>query len=140
LIPKPVITKLYSLGKKERLKSHKIITKLFKEGQSFSNFPFRVLFLLHSDIEHSLQAGFSVGSKHFKKAVDRNRIKRLLREAYRKQKTELESVLKNNRQQISVFFIYTGRELPDYPLIMEKMTGTLGTLIAKINAIHLKNK
>ena len=72
-----------------------------------------------------LQAGFSVSKRHFKKAVDRNRIKRLMREAYRLQKNELELIIKSRPVNLVFFIIYTGKDLPDYPLVFEKVKGIL---------------
>lgn len=76
----------------------------------------------------SLQAGFTVGTKHFKKAVDRNRIKRLLRETYRVNKHSLKSFLEENNMHVAVFFIYTGKEMVDYNLISGKMKMVLEKL------------
>lgn len=81
-----------------------------------------------SNDQPSLQAGFTVGTKHFKKAVDRNRIKRLMREAYRVNKHSLRSSLEENNSNIAVFFMFTGKELPDYQLILEKMKQALEKL------------
>ena len=61
-----------------------------------------------------LQAGFAAGSRNFKTAVDRNRIKRLIKEAWRLQKNELKEQLKKQNRKLNVFFIYTGKELPAY--------------------------
>ena len=79
--------------------------------------------------EHpALQAGFTVGTKHFKKAVHRNRIKRLMRETYRTNKHSLKSSLEKKDSNLAVFFVFTGKELPEYPLVLEKMKQTLGKL------------
>ena len=82
--------------------------------------------------ESSLQAGFGAGSRHFKKAVDRNRIKRLSREAYRLQKKPLLQQLEEKRLSLAVFFIYTGRELPDYATVTDKIGVALQKLIREI--------
>ena len=110
----------YTFKKEERLKSRKAIEQLFQQGKSFSNFPFRVLWEFNERPGSVLQTGFAVSSKHFKNAVDRNRIKRLMREAYRLQKNELQVRLKQKQKQLAVFFIYTGNELPEYDLIFKK--------------------
>ena len=122
--------------KKEKLKSRKQIERVFREGRSFSLFPFKVCFLLQSldeaGAKSPLQAGFGAGSRHFKKAVDRNRIKRLSREAYRLQKKPLLQSLEEKRLSLAVFFIYTGRELPDYVTVTDKIGVALQKLIREL--------
>lgn len=114
--------KQFTLGATERLKSRKLIEKLFKEGKGFNVVSFRVLYLfLEENNAHSLQAGFTVSSRNFKKATERNRIKRLTKEAWRLQKNELSERLKKNGKHLIVFLIYTGKELPDYNLVRVKM-------------------
>lgn len=77
----------YTLGKEERLKSRKIIGRLYTEGKSIKVFPLRMVFLQtdHTS-DFPCQVAVSVPKRNFKRAVDRNRIKRLLRESYRLQK------------------------------------------------------
>ena len=119
----------YTFKKEEKLKSRKAIEQLFKEGKSFSIFPFRILWEIKEANSSPLQTGFAVSSKHFKKAVDRNRIKRLMREAYRLQKNDLQNHLTQQQKQVVVFFIYVGNELPEYPFIFEKTKAVLNRLI-----------
>ncbi len=122
------------LGKNRRIKSRKLTEQLFSQGQRFAQFPIRVLYLLQKPEKPgtlNLQAGVAVSSRQFKKAVDRNRIKRLLREAYRIQKQDLETLLQQNQQQLFVFFVFTGKELPEYLLLKEK----LGVILQKLSTI-----
>lgn len=149
----------FTWKKAEKLKSRKRIERVFREGKSFSLFPYRVIFLLQpigagasmpggdggdpasrpgaaakaprSDWA-PLQAGFGASSRHFKKAVDRNRIKRLGREAYRLQKEPLLRRLTGKGLSLAVFFIYTGKELPEYATITEKIGVILQKLIKEI--------
>jgi ribonuclease P protein component len=132
----------YTLGKTERLKSRKIIEQLFKEGKSFSSFPFRVLYImveqqagqLTAQQQAPLQCGFGVSTRHFKKAVHRNRVKRLAREAWRLQKNELQQLLATQQKQLAVFMIYTGNEIPAYAVVYEKTGSILKKLTDKIGA------
>jgi len=69
----------------------------------------------------SLQAGFTVSTRYFKKAVDRNRIKRLMRESYRLQKNNLKTSLEENHKSLAIFFIYTADSLPRYEEVAQKI-------------------
>ena len=94
--------------------------------------PYRVLYKFIQPAEKSsMLFGTGVSAKNFKKAVDRNRIKRLTREAYRLQKTPLQEKLKTKNIQLNVFFIYTGRELPEYTEIYKK----IGLALNKLNKL-----
>lgn len=121
--------KQFSLGATERLKSRKLIEALFKEGKIINIFPFRTLYMFLEENSVHLQAGFSASSRNFKKATDRNRIKRLTKEAYRLQKNDLTAALEKHNKHLIVFFIYTGKELPDYQTVKEKMQLILQQLI-----------
>ena len=121
-------------GKIEKLKSRKLVEELFARGKSLHLFPIRISykFLPLLDNEKTiLQVGVSVSKRNFKKAVDRNRIKRLLREAYRLQKQELIQVLKAQGKQGYVFFIYTDKQIPQYAIVFDAMTKCLEILKRK---------
>jgi ribonuclease P protein component len=123
----------FTWEKKEKLKSRKRIERVFREGKSLMLFPFKVWWLLQTEpVESPLQAGFGASSRHFKKAVDRNRIKRLSREAYRLQKRPLLQRLKEKERYMAVFFIYTGKDLPDYTTVTQKIGVALQKLIKEI--------
>ncbi len=134
--------KQFTLNKRERIKKRKEIECLFKEGMVFNVSPLRVFYFFDRDrhseaLEESkektfLKVGVGVSKRHFKKAVDRNRIKRLMREAYRLQKLPLQNMLKEKGYSLQVFFIYTGKELPEYLLIKEKIAIVLLQLQQKI--------
>jgi ribonuclease P protein component len=128
--------KKFTLKKVERLKRRKVIEKLFSEGRAVTSFPIRVQYKMDDPLlTVSLQAGFSVSSRTFKKAVDRNRIKRLMREAYRLQKAPLEQALQTKQQKLALFLIYTGKELPNYVLVREKIEVVLKKLLQTIQAV-----
>lgn len=126
-----IMAKQFTLGKNERLKSRKAIDQLFNGGKSFSMPPFRVYYMISEDASSLLQFGAGVSSKNFKKAVDRNRIKRVTREAWRLQKNELAELLREQNKKLNVFFIYTMKDLPVYKTVYEK-TGKIITKLAGI--------
>lgn len=125
----------FTLKKEERLKRRKIIEQLFSEGRAVTAFPIRVQYKIVGQLTAPLQAGFSVSSRNFKKAVDRNRIKRLMREAYRLQKNPLQEALQTKEQKLALFLIYTGKELPEYTLVYEKVEMVLRKLLQTIQAV-----
>ncbi len=130
------MAKQFTLGKDERLKSRKAIDQLFKEGQRFSVPPFRVCYQFTAA---ELKFGITVPAKNFKKAVDRNRVKRLAREAWRLQKNELQQVLPEKNKGLDVFLIYTAKELPDYSLIAGKVNIVLKKFLKLVNETPAAN-
>lgn len=124
----------FTFNKQEKLKSRKLIQQLFAEGQSFLVFPVKVMYLQVAEpMDFSLKVGVSASSRSFKKAVDRNRIKRVLREQYRLNKLPLHQFITENNQQIVVFFIYIGKALPEKGLVEKKMPIIIQKLINTIN-------
>lgn len=126
------MSKQFTLGKNERLKSRKQIDQLFTGGKSFMVSPFKVYFSIGGEAsitKSTLQFGVGVGAKNFKKAVDRNRIKRLIREAWRLQKNELKETVSVRGNKMNVFFIYTGKELPDFATVKDKVAIALKKLV-----------
>jgi RNase P protein component len=184
--------------KAEKLKSRKRIERVFREGRSFSVFPYKVVYLVSptggsaekgdrasggpteggseaaqvdagraakasrstepvkSPSEPAkfpiapvkfpvapatppiasvkspiapVQAGFGAASRNFKKAVDRNRIKRLSREAYRLQKGPLLEQLARKGLSMAVFFVFIGKELPDFPTASARIGVALQKLL-----------
>ncbi len=74
-----------------------------------------------------------MSGKNFKRAVDRNRVKRLAREAYRLQKKQLQEVTMQKKLQLNIFFIYTGKELPAFNIVREKVNVILNKLTKIVN-------
>ena len=119
----------HTLGKLERLKSKKLIEKLYEQGSSVKSFPLRMVYLQtkHTS-DFPAQVGVSVSKRNFKSAVDRNRIKRLLRESYRLQK----EILYDHLQNPYVFMIsYLGKEEIKYEEMYAKMTKLLTLFVAE---------
>lgn len=124
-----------TLNKTERLKSRKQIEILFKEGMRLNVSLLKVFYVLRSEEAATtprLQFGVGVSSRFFKHAVDRNRIKRLGREAWRVQKHTLQELLEQQGRQMNVFFIYTGKELPDYQAMYTAVADAVKKLMIRL--------
>jgi ribonuclease P protein component len=103
----------------EKLKSKKLIEQLFAEGKSLSAHPLRLIFIEATfDEDVKLKVAVSVSKKNFNKAVDRNRIKRLLRESYRLQK---HAYFNNITTQYAFMILYIGNDKPIYKQLEAKM-------------------
>ncbi|NUO01575.1 MAG: ribonuclease P protein component [Saprospiraceae bacterium] len=103
----------FSFTKAERLCSRKAIERLFSEGNSFAKYPLRLVWLpLDPDGEAKfpVETAMSVPRKKFKKAVHRNRIRRLMREAYRVNKHRLYRDLHVEKERYAFMLIYTAVE------------------------------
>lgn len=129
----------FTLGKDEKLKSRKLIEKLYNEGDSFKKFPLRIVYLqTNHTTNYPAQVGFSVPKRNFKLAVHRNRIKRLMREAYRLQKP----TIYDNIDKPYVFMIsYIGKKEFNYLDLYDKMSSLLNEFIEKTqNSKQNENK
>jgi len=123
--------KRFTFTKAERLCSKKTIDKLFADGESFLAYPFKVVFLRNPiGLKSPVQAGFSVGKRNFKRAVQRNRVKRLMRETYRLNKPELYEKIGTDR--LAVFFVFIGKTIPDYPEVDKGMKNAIKKLVKEM--------
>ena len=134
------MAKIFSYGKAEKLKSRKLLDQLFSEGKNFSIFPLKIFYLLSAvPLDFPLKIGVGVSSRNFKKAVQRNRVKRILREAYRTQKQPLHDYLKANEKQVAVFLLYIDKALPATEKIKNIMPAVLEKLIKKLDEAAVAN-
>ena len=122
--------------KDERLCSKKQITKLFEEGRVIHQYPFRITYLFSQlSTEEPAQLMIAVPRHLFRKAVHRNKIKRLVREAYRKNKHLLYLPLKEQKRQVMFCLSYTSKEILPYHLIREKII----VLLQRLSELDAKN-
>ena len=121
----------YTFNKKEKLKSQKLIEKLFAQGQSVVAHPLRMVYI-KTDFDEAIKikAGVSVSKRHFKKAVDRNRLKRLMREAYRLQKA---AYFDNISGQYALMILYIGKEKTTYTKVESAMKQLFKTKLMVIS-------
>jgi ribonuclease P protein component len=110
----------FTFKKEERLFKEKIIKELFDKGSSFYLYPFKVFFLPNPDRQYSYhQILISVSKKNFKKAVDRNLIKRRIREGYRLNKNLL-----GDQNKLVIAYIYSAKEILPSAQIHERLVKT----------------
>jgi len=115
----------------EKLKSKKLIEQLFAEGQSVSVFPLRLVYLqVHFKEDLIAKTGVSVSKKNFKSAVDRNRIKRLLREVYRLNNADY---LNNISKPYAFMILYIGNEKPTFKQLVPKMALLFRAFLNKVS-------
>ncbi len=123
----------FTFNKTEKLSKKKTIQELFNRGSSFYLFPFKVIYILNPD--HSIsqpQILISVSSRNFPRAVDRNLIKRRIREAYRLQK----EIIKGESKKSAFAFVYTSKSLLPYAEIRSK----LFLVLEKIEKLEIISK
>ena len=121
------MAKLHTFTADERLKSRKRIDELFEKGQRFNAGPFRIFYLMQAGTKPSLKCGAGASSKNFKRAVDRNRIKRLIRECWRVEKYKL----KGQPYEIDLFIIYTGKTIPAF----RETAGWIDKVVTKLQQL-----
>ena len=125
---------MYTFKKEERLCNKKLIDKLFHNGSSFLCYPFKASWLLIDEpVQFPVQILFSVSKRRYKHAVDRNLIKRRMREAYRLNKQKhLYDVLNSSNKKIVLSLGFIGKEIAEYDFAEKKMQKLLTLLCAEI--------
>ncbi|MCB0461979.1 MAG: ribonuclease P protein component [Flavobacteriaceae bacterium] len=117
--------------KTERLKSKILIDKLFDEGKSVVSFPLRLVFIgTEFDKPVKVKCGVSVSKRNFKKAVDRNRVKKLIREAYRLNKN---AYFNNITTQYAFMILYIGNDKPTFEQTNKAMKKLLEKFVETIS-------
>ena len=118
---------MYSFSKEERLCSIKLIDKLFHNGSSFLVYPYRITWLSEKlDTGYPVQVMINAPKKKFKRAVDRNLLKRRIREIYRLQKSaHLYAFLNQHSATILLGINYIGNEIGDYTFMEKKFAAAV---------------
>lgn len=125
--------------KSQRLKSRKKLQQVFAEGKSVRTKELRLVYMVEKSQSAEIKCGVGLTTRNFKHAVDRNRIKRLLREAYRLQQHDLKSYMEEHPAALSLFILYTGKELPVYGPIYENVGVALQKLQKALHAAITEN-
>ncbi|MCC5922562.1 MAG: ribonuclease P protein component [Crocinitomicaceae bacterium] len=125
------------LGKKYKLCSHKVIEHVYQNGTTTKNYPFKLI-SIPVDLPNNVpfQIVFAVPKRNFKKAVDRNHVKRLMREAVRKHKAILFNISTQRNIQLALFLLYTDKEILPYSAIEHKIV----VLFERLEKLYLNHE
>tara|TARA_Y100000385_G_C12790174_1_gene507285 strand:+ start:150 stop:545 length:396 start_codon:yes stop_codon:yes gene_type:complete len=128
-----------SFGKEDRLKGNKTVSKIF-EGQkkSVKIFPFKAFYSISIVKKGTVKYGVSVPKKKFKRAVDRNRIKRLVKEALRLNKSILSQEVFKQNIEIHIMILFNGEKIPNYNFVEIKIKEILTRLALGIQSYEEK--
>ena len=132
---------VFTYKKTDKLKSRKQTQHLFSTGQAINVFPIRLIYTVEPistnadnlSLTSVLQAGVGAPSRTFRKAVQRNRVKRLLREAYRLEKPNFISQASLENKRVNLFFLYTDALVLKQVEIQGKVKEALSLLVTKLN-------
>ncbi|MBX7109944.1 MAG: ribonuclease P protein component [Chitinophagales bacterium] len=120
----------FTFKREERLSGKKLIDELFNNGSSFFLYPFKVhLFLKSAPAPGSVQVLMAVSSRNFPRSVDRNRLKRMMRECYRLNKNVLLEQINPEPKKLLLAFVYAAKVMEPYELINEKMNAIIHRLL-----------
>ncbi len=131
----------FTYKKTDKLKSRKQTQHLFSTGQAINVFPIRLIYTIEPiptttdnlSLTSLLQAGVGAPSRTFRKAVQRNRVKRLLREGYRLEKPNFISQAALDNKRVNLFFLYTDALVLTQVEIQGKVKEALSILVTKLN-------
>ena len=125
-----MISRKNQFPKARRVHLRNDISFLFTNGKSINAFPVKAVYKLSPpQDEHWLRSAVSVPKRNFKKAVDRNRIKRQIREIYRLSHHPYSAQLAALQKGVQLMFIFTGKESPDYAVLQSKIILILQRLL-----------
>lgn len=126
---------MHTFTKEERLRSRLLIDRIFADGSSFFLFPFAVhyLELPAGSLSFPAQITFSVAKKRFKRAVDRNLLKRRLREIYRLNKANFYEQLNHGNKQVVFLVSYSAKEIMPSEVLAQKLVPALDRLVRELN-------
>jgi len=125
----------YTFSRDERLRSTALINGLFTRGRTCTSYPLKAFWDFTEEENHkfAVRTGFSVPKRSFRHAVDRNLLKRRLREAYRLNKYKLYDQLTDEKRQLIIMVLYLPKKIMDYDEIQDGISRLLDKLYPSIS-------
>ena len=123
----------FTFKKEERLYGHSALDHVYKNGKHLHNQLIKLIFVEVSQANPPCRVVFSVPKRNFKKATDRNLVKRRMREIYRNYKHLLYEELNEKQKSIHLYMIYNTKQIPSFDELKESMVKALQTLVNKVN-------
>jgi ribonuclease P protein component len=129
------------LPKYERICKENDIKALFDRGMGVSIYPYRVVFLFHRDESRpvTVRVLVSVSKKRFHHAVNRNRVKRLIREAWRRNKAPLYEICEKDNISVDVALVYTATVIHSYEEMLKKTQKAVQEILKKYSSTNPTN-
>ena len=127
-----------SFGKDYKLCSRKLIEDVFKKGSSVKAFPIKLIYIENEGLTgtRQFQIAISVPKRNFRSAVDRNYIKRLLREVIRKNKILIEPYLIEHNKKLALFLIFGDKQMPELQFLDKRIKKAFNSLIENLKDEH----
>ena len=122
----------YKFTKKEHIKSSIRIKEVMDNGEKVFSHPLIIQFSMTPPIEAECRAAFIVSKRRFKRAVDRNKIKRLMKEAYRLNINSTKEILENQQLSLDMTIIFVGKEIPILGNLVNGLVKCFGIIQGKI--------
>lgn len=124
----------FTFKKEERLYGHAALENVYTNGKHVHTNAIKIIFTeVPQNDQPACRVVFSVPKRGFKKAVDRNLIKRRMREVYRNHKHILYQHLENKQKQIHIYLIYTSKQIIEFDALKENIVQALQLLASKTN-------
>jgi ribonuclease P protein component len=124
--------KSFAFPRSKRLRLRNEIGALFSGGKQFSVFPVKAIYTVHKGNGQGLKLAVSVPKRNFKRAADRNRIKRQMREAFRLNSPKTSETVASRDLTVNVMLVFNGKELPDYAGLAAKII----LILQRLKQVH----
>lgn len=126
----------FSLKRSSVLKKREDFIRLFKQGKRLRDGNFILSYIVDNEKDSNVLCGFVAPKRYLRKAVHRNRTKRLLREVYRTHKSNIEQLAQTQKLEIKLLVGYNGSEIPNFTECEQKISALILRFETAMNTLH----